>query len=148
MTTQLTHNSYLGTLHSSPTCTLAALEWAQYLGSTFGARGALAALRYYQDLGWISESVRTRMVEHLEGLSLSELQAQRDDPPIEGALATLTDSPFAPHLGSLWYIARVAGDDIDTMLEETRLQFGEFTPQLPSKARIRTLPSEESGVPT
>ena len=84
----------------------------------------------------------------LEGLSLLELQARRDDPPLEGTLTTLTDSPFAPHLGSLWYIARVAGDDIDTVLEETRLQFGEFGPQSPSKTRIRAFSSEESNAPT
>lgn len=110
---------YLETIHSSPACTLAAMQWAQYLGSTFGARGALETLRYYEDLGWISPSVRVAMVEHLEGLSLRELQQRRDSAESE-------ESPFARHLGSLRHIAAIAGDDLDRTLDEATLQFGEL----------------------
>ena len=129
------HHPYLETIHTSPTSTLAALEWAQYLGTTFGARGALEALRYYQDLGWISEPVRSTMVEHLAGLSLSELHASGGAVGVSDTVASLADSPFAPHLGSLWHIATVAGDDIDAQLEATRLQFGEFAPRVVPRAR-------------
>ncbi|SFL11101.1 flagella protein [Halogranum rubrum] len=140
------HRPYLETVHSSPRCTLAALEWARYLGAAFGARGALEALRYYHDLGWISESVWASMVQHLEGLSLSELQPQGTASDSNSSFASLAESPFSPHLGSLWHIARVAGDDIDTILEETHFLVGEFAPQSTSQRRFRWF--ESGGVPT
>lgn len=90
------------------------IEWARYLGTTFGASGALCALRYYERLDWISPTVREHLEHHLQGLSLAEVHSKKYDTPIrlEGPLATLSGTSFAAHAQSLAFIARLASDDL------------------------------------
>lgn len=94
----------------------------QFLGETFGASGALAALRYYEDLGWISGAVRTALVDHLRALSLGEIHTKKyDDPVTVGPpLSAFDGSPFGAHARSLKYVAAIAGDDLEESLLLTR----------------------------
>ncbi|MFC6719379.1 FlaD/FlaE family flagellar protein [Natrialbaceae archaeon GCM10025810] len=87
------------------------VEWARFLGETFGATGALNCLRYYEDLGWISPRVRTQMVSYLRGLSLGEIHNKRYDEPT--TLESLSGTLFSAHARSLAYIARICDDDLE-----------------------------------
>lgn len=72
---------YLETLEQSAGRTDATIQWARFLGETFGTTGALNCLRYYETLGWISPLVREQMVSYLRGLSLGEIHNKRYDEP-------------------------------------------------------------------
>lgn len=91
------------------------IQWARFLGETFGATGALNCLRYYEDLGWISPRVRSQMVSYLRGLSLGEIHNKRYDEPttLEYPLESLSGTLFSAHARSLAYIARIRGDDLE-----------------------------------
>jgi archaellum component FlaD/FlaE len=91
------------------------IEWASYLGRTFGTAGALAALRHYERLAWLSPAARRDVERHLRGLSLDDLHAEGDERShdLPGPLADLSETPFAPHAWSLAYVAALAGDDLE-----------------------------------
>lgn len=103
---------YLDTLDSTPETTATVLEWAKYLGRTFGGSQALNALRYYRDLNWISDDVHNELRSYIRGLSISELAG---DEPVTSPdeIETLDDSPFAPHAQSLHYIADISGKNFN-----------------------------------
>jgi archaellum component FlaD/FlaE len=90
------------------------LQWAEYLGKTFGTAGALATLRYYQELGWISPRVRGEVEQYLEGLSLQEIHSKKYDEPgvPTGPLTPLSGTPFGAHAKSLEFISTIADDGL------------------------------------
>ena len=94
------------------------LRWVSFLGDTFGASGALSALRYYEDLGWISAPVRDALVDRLCALSRDEIHTKKyDDPVTVGPpLSALDGSPFGAHARSLKFVAALAGDDLEESL--------------------------------
>ena len=91
------------------------IEWARYLGRTFGTAGALAALRYYERLSWIAPEARRDVERQLRGLPLEELSPTDDGVPgsLPACLDDLAGSPFAAHARSLAYVAALAGDDLE-----------------------------------
>lgn len=93
----------------------AAVEWARYLGTTFGASGALNALRYYERLDWITPGVRREMERHLQGLPVATLHTKKYDDPatLSGPLDALSGTAFGAHARSLRYVAIIAGDDLE-----------------------------------
>lgn len=101
----------------------ATMEWARYLGETFGTSGALNCLRYYEYLGWISADVRDSMTTYIRGLSLQEIHNKKYDEPatLEYPLETLSGTPFGTHARSLKYIASIANDDLEEHLMLARL---------------------------
>lgn len=113
---------YLSTLDGDAAKSVTVMEWARYLGSTFGTEGAVSALRFYDDVNWISEDVRRTMVDYVRGLSLEELSGT-EDPEIEldDGLADLSGTPFECHAKSVEYIAAIAGDSIESDLVPLRL---------------------------
>ncbi|WP_339105749.1 FlaD/FlaE family flagellar protein [Haloterrigena salinisoli] len=106
---------YLETLERSAGRTDATIQWARFLGETFGTTGALNCLRYYETLGWISSLVREQMVSYLRGLSLGEIHNKRYDEPtsLEYPLESLSGTLFSAHAQSLEYIATIRGDDLE-----------------------------------
>lgn len=100
-----------------------ALRWMHFLGDTFGASGALSALRYYEELGWISAEVRGVLIDHLRTLSLEEIHTKKyGDPVTVGPpLSSLDGSPFGAHAQSLKYVAAIADDDLEEALLLTRI---------------------------
>ncbi|MDF9744663.1 MULTISPECIES: FlaD/FlaE family flagellar protein [Natrinema] len=106
---------YLETLERSAGRTDATIQWARFLGETFGTTGALNCLRYYEDLGWISSLVREQMVSYLRGLSMGEIHNKRYDEPttLEYPLESLSGTLFSAHAQSLEYIATIRGDDLE-----------------------------------
>lgn len=113
---------YLATLDGDVTQSVTVMEWARYLAATFGTEGAVAALRFYEDVDWISPSVRRTMVDYVRGLSLDELTGD-DEPAVELAegVETLADSPFTEHAKSIEYIATISGDSLEHALVPLRL---------------------------
>lgn len=106
---------YLERMDHSPDGVHATLQWVAYLGETFGATAALNCLQYYERIGWINRDVRRTMTTYLQGLSLAELHNKTYDDPVslEGALESLSASPFSAHAQSLQYIADIANDDLE-----------------------------------
>lgn len=106
---------YLESLEQSAGRTDATIQWARFLGETFGTTGALDCLRYYENLGWISPLVREQMVSYLRGLSLDEIHNKRYDEPttLEYPLESLSGTLFSAHAQSLEYIAEIRGDDLE-----------------------------------
>ena len=106
---------YLESLEQAPGRTDATIQWARYLGETFGTTGALNCLRYYEDLEWISPLVRKQMVSYLRGLSLGEVHNKRYDEPasLEYPLESLSGTLFGAHAQSLEFIAEIGGDDLE-----------------------------------
>lgn len=106
---------YLESLEQSAGRTDATIQWARFLGETFGTTGALNCLRYYEDLGWISPLVREQMTSYLRGLSLDEIHNKRYDEPttLEYPLESLSGTLFSAHAQSLEYISEIRGDDLE-----------------------------------
>ncbi len=106
---------YLESLEQSAGRTDATIQWARFLGETFGTTGALNCLRYYENLGWISPLVRDQMVSYLRGLSLDEIHNKRYDEPttLEYPLESLSGTLFSAHAQSLEYIAEIGGVDLE-----------------------------------
>jgi archaellum component FlaD/FlaE len=101
----------------------AALELAEYLGTTFGASGAIDALYYYERLGWIGPEARRQLTGYLQGLSVEELHHKKYDDPVtlDPPLESLSSTPFAAHARSLRFLARIAGDDLEEHLALVRV---------------------------
>lgn len=112
------------------------MEWARYLAATFGTEGAVAALRFYEDVDWIGPSVRRTMVDYVRGLSLDELTGDDDGQVDLGdGIETLEDTPFEKHAKSLEYVASIAGDSLEYDLVPLRLpEEGTPTPTEPPSA--------------
>ena len=106
---------YLETLEQSAGRTDATIQWARFLGETFGTTGALNCLRYYEDLGWISPLVRDQLTSYLRGLSLEEVHNRRYDEPttLDYPLESLSGTLFGAHAQSLEYISKINGDDVE-----------------------------------
>lgn len=105
---------YIESIAGAPNEVSKTLEWAQYLGDTFGTSGALNALQYYERMDWIDESVQIRLSDYLRGLSLDELHNKKYEEPVTltDPLDKLSGTPFGAHAKSLAYIADIADDDL------------------------------------
>ena len=114
---------YLETLEQSAGRTDATIQWARFLGETFGTTGALNCLRYYESLGWIRPLVREQMTSYLRGLSLGEMHNKRFDEPttLEYPLESLSGTLFSAHAQSLEYVARINGDDLEEHVMTARM---------------------------
>ncbi|WP_435194308.1 FlaD/FlaE family flagellar protein [Natronomonas sp. EA1] len=110
------------------------IEWARYLGTTFGTGGALNALRYYQRLNWITPEVRADLERHLGGLSIEEIHTKKYDEPgtLDEPLESLSGTPFGTHARSLSYIAAIAGDDLTSDLLRNRMAERHAGTEVPS----------------
>lgn len=99
------------------------IQWAKYLGTTFGTSGALSALRYYERLGWISPAARQAVERQLQGLSLDEIHSKKYAEPahLTGPLESLSETPFGAHAQSLEFISTLAGDDLEGDMLRARL---------------------------
>ncbi|WP_247731192.1 FlaD/FlaE family flagellar protein [Halovivax limisalsi] len=120
----MSQDSYhLESLEQAVGRTDATIQWARFLGETFGTTGALNCLRYYQDLGWISPLVREQMTSYLRGLSMSEIHNKRYDEPttLEYPLESLSGTLFGAHAQSLEYISRINDDDLEEHVMVARM---------------------------
>ncbi|WP_254861912.1 FlaD/FlaE family flagellar protein [Halovivax gelatinilyticus] len=120
----MTQDTYhVETLEQSVGRTDATIQWARFLGETFGTTGALNCLRYYEDLGWISPLVREQMISYLRGLSLGEMHNKRYDEPttLEYPLESLSGTLFGAHAQSLEYISEINDDDLEEHVMVARM---------------------------
>lgn len=125
-----TAEPHLRSLSGNAPQSVAVMEWARYLAAAFGTEGAVSALRYYEQINWISESVRRTMVDYVRGLSLDELTADDDlTVELDDSIDTLADTPFEKHARSIEYIADITGDNIEHDLLSMRLPEGDAVPE-------------------
>ncbi|WP_440763266.1 FlaD/FlaE family flagellar protein [Natronorubrum sp. DTA7] len=135
---------YLETLERSAGRTDATIQWARFLGETFGTTGALNCLRYYEDLGWISSLVREQMTSYLRGLSLGEIHNKRYDEPttLEYPLESLSGTLFSAHAQSLEYIATISGDDLEEHVMIARMAERRVDRRIDEEAETADDPNE------
>jgi len=108
---------YLTSLDGSAAERVTAMEWGRHLGSAFGAAGAIDALRYYGDVGWISENVERTMADYVRGLPIDALEPDPDyEVSLSDELGDLDGTPFEAHAKSLEYVAAIANDNITHQL--------------------------------
>ncbi|WP_435334689.1 FlaD/FlaE family flagellar protein [Haloarchaeobius sp. TZWWS8] len=121
--TLTTDKPYLASVSRSPAGMAATMQWARYLGETFGINGALNSLRYYEDLGWISDDVRREMIAYIRGLSIAETHHKKYDEPetLDYPLESMSGTPFSTHAQSLEYVSRIAEADLEEHLMLARL---------------------------
>jgi archaellum component FlaD/FlaE len=114
----MTSKPYVEAINHSPETTQTALDWAKYLGETFGTSGALSSLRYYERMGWITPAVRRRVTDYLKGLSLGEINNKKYNDPevLSDPLDSLSGTPFSAHARSLAFVAELAGHDLGERL--------------------------------
>jgi archaellum component FlaD/FlaE len=90
------------------------LRWGEYLIDRLGTVGALEALLWYGSNGYISDRVASQMTEYIADMEPEQVS---ETPDPSGELVTrLEDGVFAVHAGSLEFIAKIAGDDLDVEL--------------------------------
>jgi len=82
-------SAYLSSLSGDAAERITAMKWARYLGAAFGPSGALSALRYYAEVGWIGDDVRRTMVDYVRGLTIEELELSEVEPDLHGSLENL-----------------------------------------------------------
>lgn len=135
---------YLRSLEQSPGRTDATIQWARFLGETFGTTGALNCLRYYEDLEWISSLVRDQMTSYLRGLSLDEVHNKRYDEPttLDYPLESLSGTLFGAHAQSLEYIAEIRGDDLEEHVMIARMAERRVERQIDDEDDSSDQPSE------
>lgn len=120
---------HLSDLDGDVTQSVTVMEWARYLGGTFGTEGAVAALRFYESIDWIGPAVRRTMVDYVRGLSLDELAGDGEGTVELGeGIETLEDTPFQEHARSLEFVASIAGDSLEYDLVPLRLPEDGETP--------------------
>lgn len=93
---------YLSSLPSGYTTDLVVMEWLDHLRSSTSTSGALRALRYYEDVGWIAPAV-TRDLEDV----LIHLDAKKNGEREEHTEST-EDLTMEAHLTSLGYVVQLA----------------------------------------
>lgn len=110
-----TRKPYLRAEHINNGDTDTLVEWMEYLSDTFGTGGALYALNYYEQMGWISAQSRHMLTDHLRGLSTAELHNKKYDEPgtFDGVLAVFSGTAFGVHAKSLLLLAEIADDDLN-----------------------------------
>jgi len=144
---------YLTSLDGSAAERVTAMEWGRHLGRAFGASGAISALRYYEEVGWVSETVKETMADYVRGLPLDALESDPDyDPELSTELDDLDDSPFDAHAKSLEYVAAIANDNITHQLatisgsaaaREAAAAAGEFQEEIPEPAQAAARDDED-----
>jgi archaellum component FlaD/FlaE len=118
-----TRKPYLEPEHIDDRSANATIEWMQYLSNTFGIGGALYAIKYYEQLGWISGQARNILIRYLRGLSTAELHNKKYNEPktVEDPLDALSGTAFGVHAKSLTFVARIAGDSLQEQMLLTQL---------------------------
>lgn len=114
-------SAYLSSLSGDAAERITAMKWARYLGAAFGPSGALSALRYYAEIGWIGDDVRRTMVDYVRGLTIEELELEKLEPDLHGSLETLEGTEFERHARSLQFVAAISGRSIEHGLASLQL---------------------------
>ncbi len=106
-------DDYLSRVDDTEETRVLMLNWAEYLIHTAGEDGALQALMYYENIGWISDEVLQQMTEYISDMAGDPDQSNDPPRPDGEILERLEDTPFELHAGSLQYIADISGDRIN-----------------------------------
>lgn len=109
---------YLTTVDDSERTRVLMLNWAEYLVHTASVDGALRALTYYENIGWISSEVLEKMTEYVSDMAEDDDVDDEDLKPDGEIIEQLKDTPFELHAGSLQYIANLAEADIEEEILE------------------------------
>lgn len=88
---------YLDKIKNEPTFLMVMMKWLDFLLKKAGYMGMIKALLYYEELGWISESVRSRMIKYAE-------EIKTDGAPYGKRSLSIKD-----HIVSLFFISKLQG---------------------------------------
>lgn len=88
-------------ISNEPSFVMLMLKWLDFLLERAGYMGMIKVLLYYEDLGWISEAVRGRMIKYSRDLGAEKKYAK-------GKGLTVRD-----HIVSLYFITKLQGIKLD-----------------------------------
>lgn len=94
----------LSKMSNEPSFVMLMLRWLDFLLKKAGYKGMVRALLYYEDLGWISEEIRGRMIKYSRDLGAEKKHGKEKGLNI------------SDHIVSLYFIARLQGIKIDTSM--------------------------------
>jgi archaellum component FlaD/FlaE len=88
---------HLDKISNEPTFLMLMLKWLEFLLKKAGYVGMIKALLYYEELGWISESVRSKLIKYAE-----EIKS-------DGAYYGKRSLSIKDHMVSLFFISKLQG---------------------------------------
>lgn len=88
---------HLDKINNEPTFLMLMMKWLDFLLKKAGYRGMIKALLYYEELGWISEDVRNKMIKYAEEIK------------INGAPSGKRSLSIKDHIVSLFFISKLQG---------------------------------------
>lgn len=91
-------------ISNEPSFVMLVLKWLDFLLKKAGYMGMVKVLLYYEDLGWISEAVRSRMVKYSRDLGADKRYTKEKRLSVKD------------HIVSLYFIAKLQGIKIDASL--------------------------------
>lgn len=101
---------HLEKISNEPTFVMLMLKWLEFLVKKAGYMGMIKALLYYEELGWISEPVRSRLIKYAE-----EIKAEA------GQYGKHTLS-IKDHVVSLFFISKLQGIKISPRVYSSVLE--------------------------
>jgi len=101
---------YLAELPKGYVADLVVMEWLEFLVVEFGPEDAVRTIEYYEDIGWISESVEEELLSFVSGFADVESVE-----PGETGPATLE---IDDHIQSLTFLSQLTGDAVQRKIVE------------------------------
>jgi len=94
-------NLYLPDIKNDPVSIMILLKWIEFMLKKVGFRGMVNLLLYYENIGWISEKVRNKILKYAREMKIED--------KIKTKKMRVKD-----HLISLYFITKLQGLKIDT----------------------------------
>lgn len=114
MSPQSSDRPYLSTLEGGYVNDLVVMEWLTFLVEETNTVETHRAIKYYEDIEWISEDVADHLENFVDGIS----DETRDEPlPARERLSYPGNIPIDVHMDSLRYISKLSSDHEREMLE-------------------------------
>ena len=98
---QETKGLYLADIRNDPVSIMILLKWIEFMLKKVGFRGMVDLLIYYENIGWISEKVRNKVLKYAREMRINEKPVARK-------------MGVKEHLISLYFIAKLRGLKVDT----------------------------------
>jgi len=98
---QETKGLYLADIRNDPVSRMILLKWIEFMLKKVGFRGMVDLLIYYENIGWISEKVRNKVLKYAREMRINEKPVARK-------------MGVKEHLISLYFIAKLRGLKVDT----------------------------------
>lgn len=103
-TRMLDRSFRLERINEDPSTIMLLLKWLDFLYRKVGYNGLFRVLLYYEDVGWVSEAARNKILRYARDM-------QAEGAPVQERKLKVTD-----HIVSLYFIAKLQGIKVSPML--------------------------------